>query len=178
MWAAEWDAPRVVDILLQHGADVNVRDKLGWMALFWAAKGRAPLVLEVLLQAGADRTVRDTNGLSALLVAETKGTKHAQRMTIVMRRPVFLFPWQDSSLLKLTGLEKTIFTIDWDVKEGWDWARPSCIMFNEVAWPVNTGPLVERPLEGEAGPDPVALGYAGLLDTQGFAAGVTSTLGA
>jgi hypothetical protein len=120
-WAAESDAPRVVDKLLQHGAEVNSRDNEGWTALFWGAVGGAPLVLEILLQGGADPTIRDTKGLSALLVAESNNVKHIERIRMVMQRLVFTFPWQDSSLLKLTGLEKKIFTRDWDVKPGWDW---------------------------------------------------------
>ena len=68
MSAARYGHERVVDVLLQHGAEVNLRNKdgvtplmyfgRGWTALMSAACSGCPAVVLRLLRAGADTSAR------------------------------------------------------------------------------------------------------------------------
>jgi ankyrin repeat protein len=72
--------PELIQILIDHGADVNARTKPGILSYnFWRdarTRGETPLhraaayasleIVERLLKAGADRAIRDVNGDSAL----------------------------------------------------------------------------------------------------------------
>ena len=80
--AAENGHTHLVDILLQHGADVNKKDRNGHTPLIRAAGNNHPAVVRQLLQAGADDAVRSTDnayaaeydiGSTALQMAEAKG---------------------------------------------------------------------------------------------------------
>jgi hypothetical protein len=51
--------PAVVELLLERGADPNVRGYFGAPALHWAAMGGHARVVELLLSSGAERSVRD-----------------------------------------------------------------------------------------------------------------------
>jgi ankyrin repeat protein len=88
MWAVKGDLssqvqPEVLEALVQHGADVNVRDDRGETALFGLVRyvedtldldsGRA--CIGVLLDAGADRNARNTEGKTALGVVAEKNSK-------------------------------------------------------------------------------------------------------
>ena len=65
---------RVVDLLLQRGAEVNLQDSKGRTALMKAAySNHDPTVVSRLLRAGADMTLHDVDGKTALKHAEEKG---------------------------------------------------------------------------------------------------------
>ena len=57
MRAAVEGAVEAVCVLLQHGADTEIRDEEGWTALHHACRAGQPLVVEVLLRSGAEPDV-------------------------------------------------------------------------------------------------------------------------
>jgi hypothetical protein len=58
--------PEVISVLVQTGADVNVRTAEGWTALMYAARDNAnPAVTTRLLQLGADPTLVNNDGFTA-----------------------------------------------------------------------------------------------------------------
>jgi len=56
--AARYGHERVVDLLLQRGAEVNLQDSDSWTALMYAARYGHERVVELLLQHGADVNLR------------------------------------------------------------------------------------------------------------------------
>jgi ankyrin repeat protein len=55
----------IAGLLLEVGADPNVRDSDGWTALAFAAYRRSASAVELLLEAGADAELEPTGGESA-----------------------------------------------------------------------------------------------------------------
>ena len=72
-FAAQEYRPEATELLLQHGAAVDVQDAYGntplWRAVF-ASRGRGE-VIKVLLSAGADKTMKNNHGVSPLDLANT-----------------------------------------------------------------------------------------------------------
>jgi ankyrin repeat protein len=60
-------------LLIERGADVNVRQRHGWTPLHGAADHGDVDVVEALLAAGADPLARHDDGLDAAGIAESKG---------------------------------------------------------------------------------------------------------
>ncbi len=60
----------VMELLIQRGADVNIRAMFGQTALHIAAEFGTPETVKVLLAHGADPHVADKNGLTALEIAK------------------------------------------------------------------------------------------------------------
>ena len=74
--------PSAVEILIQAGADVNLKalpSYGGWTPLHGAAARNSGAVVAVLLKYGADPTARDARGLTALQVAEQGGFADAAK---------------------------------------------------------------------------------------------------
>jgi ankyrin repeat protein len=57
---------KVVEVLIRHGAPVNVRDANGSTALHYAAMGNHGSVIQLLMEAGANPNQRDLNEQSPL----------------------------------------------------------------------------------------------------------------
>ena len=82
----------LVELLIEHGADVNARDMDGWTPLILASKyawdekgcgsGKLSRALVPLLQAGADVHARTSKGLTALMMAA--GTEMAGAVTTLL----------------------------------------------------------------------------------------------
>ncbi len=67
MLAASNNFSNIVEILLQHGADVNrVETSNGWTALIWAAKQGHDATVQTLLKHHADPSIKDYSGSTAL----------------------------------------------------------------------------------------------------------------
>ena len=64
--AASSEKPEIVELLLNKGADTEVRDESGETLLHWAAKKEILEVVELLIEKGADKEARDGNGNTPL----------------------------------------------------------------------------------------------------------------
>ena len=73
VWAAEEGHVAVVQLLLQHGANVNSADRDACTPLWWAAARGHITVARLLLNAGADATRRGCEGLTPLEAALDRG---------------------------------------------------------------------------------------------------------
>ena len=67
--AALWGHDAVAQILIEHRADVNVKNNFGATALHWAAEYGTAAIAELLLDAGADPNAGDSGGRTPLHVA-------------------------------------------------------------------------------------------------------------
>ncbi|MDP4550677.1 M48 family metallopeptidase [Alkalihalobacillus macyae] len=80
MFAVEEGSIMKVDLLLEAGADPNLRDIDGWPPLFYSIYSEAPdnlLISERLLEQGADSSAQDDQGMTALdLAEEMEDTAH------------------------------------------------------------------------------------------------------
>jgi ankyrin repeat protein len=72
---AELDGTRVpmVALLLDRGADINLRDNDDWTPLMWAAWSGLPKVADTLLARGAEVATADRQGNTALIIAARRG---------------------------------------------------------------------------------------------------------
>ena len=71
--AIRHNAPRAVRYLIKAGADVNIQDDTGRIALVEAAKGKKWPIMMDLINAGADVNVRDIYSDTALMFAAVGG---------------------------------------------------------------------------------------------------------
>jgi ankyrin repeat protein len=65
----------IVGLLLDHGADVNAKDKLGWTVLHRAAFDGQKEMVGYLVTRGADLNAKNNNGWTPLHCAAFKGHK-------------------------------------------------------------------------------------------------------
>jgi len=63
----------VVEILLDHGALVDLKDYTGWTALMVASQAGHADTVKLLLEHGADKSLQDGRGSSALSVVKNAG---------------------------------------------------------------------------------------------------------
>ena len=61
-------------MLLDRGADVNMKDSKGYTALMWASYFGSPEMVNILLDRGADVNVTDKFGDTALIIASKWGS--------------------------------------------------------------------------------------------------------
>jgi len=74
MMAAFEGFAEVVELLLDHGSEVDRRDGAGRTALMYASSGPFPQTVELLIQRGADINLIDTTeGWTALMFAASEG---------------------------------------------------------------------------------------------------------
>src|SRR5690606_21308787 len=75
MLAARAGATRVAEVLVQHGADVGVRERWrGQTALMWAADSASPDIMKLLVEHGADVEVRaSANDWPTQVTSEPRG---------------------------------------------------------------------------------------------------------
>lgn len=78
--AADESYRKVVKLLLQAGAKVNVAAKHGCTPLTLATRVGDPEVVKLLLDAGANTTAKDLNGETAMRIAIRKGNKELQQL--------------------------------------------------------------------------------------------------
>ena len=73
IWASRNRFSQIVNHLIANGADANVANNKGYIALMWDSKfGRAQPV-EFLIETGVDINARGRNGDTALILASKKG---------------------------------------------------------------------------------------------------------
>jgi uncharacterized protein len=85
MWAAINNNQLIGKILLEHGANVNVRDKLGNTALHWAAQYDSLGVMHQLLAFGCEVNPQNRQGVTPLMMAANKGRADAVRMLLAAK---------------------------------------------------------------------------------------------
>jgi ankyrin repeat protein len=73
-WAVLREQTAAVDLLLQAGADANVRNRNGMFPLYLAALNGNTALVQQLLDAGADVNERLPNGETALMTASATGS--------------------------------------------------------------------------------------------------------
>ena len=81
--------PPGIRSLVRAGADVNARDRNGFMALHVACVCGHRSVVELLLQAGADANARDAFGFAALHMAAQEGRRDVVELLVRSGAP----PW-------------------------------------------------------------------------------------
>jgi ankyrin repeat protein len=67
------DAPQLVQTMLEHGADLNMKDHDGWTPLMGAASANHPKTIGVLLDHGVNINAKAQNGCTALLAVAPNG---------------------------------------------------------------------------------------------------------
>jgi ankyrin repeat protein len=70
MKAISHERLKIVSLLLEHGADVNVKAPTGTNALIRAAEQNHSAIVGLLLEHGADAAVKDANDRTALYFAK------------------------------------------------------------------------------------------------------------
>ncbi|NBX71429.1 ankyrin repeat domain-containing protein, partial [bacterium] len=66
----------IVELLLERGADVHVKDNNGSTALMWAAGSGNQNMVKLLLERGADIHAKNNNGWTALMLAAGSGNQN------------------------------------------------------------------------------------------------------
>ena len=69
MGAARYGHERVVELLLRHGAEINLQDSNGGTALMLAARNGHERVVELLIRRGAEINLQNSDGGTALMIA-------------------------------------------------------------------------------------------------------------
>lgn len=83
MRASYFGKSEIVDILLDAGANINLRDFNGATALIWAAKGGDPDIVQSLIRAGSNIDFQSIWGETALIGASVNNNLGAVRTLIL-----------------------------------------------------------------------------------------------
>lgn len=74
-------ACKIVEFLINKGADINAKDELGNTALIYATYGSDNIdMIECLLSLGADKEIKNNNGVTALMVAMVQEDEEAMEL--------------------------------------------------------------------------------------------------
>lgn len=74
MIAARMGQLKVLEFLIDSGADIHMRGPGGYDAVFWAAESDQPQALALLIKAGAPPETEGTNGFTAVMAAADAGS--------------------------------------------------------------------------------------------------------
>ncbi len=85
MRAALFDYIELVGILIDAGADVNLKDRRGFTAFHYAAQEKCEQVAQKLIDAGADVNSQDVNGNSPLSSAVFYSRGEGQLIRVLRR---------------------------------------------------------------------------------------------
>jgi ankyrin repeat protein len=77
LYAARNGRAEVVKLLLQKGADIDIRNHLGWSALMMASWWGRTAIMTLLLDGGAPINAQSQSGLTPLMLAANMGRTNA-----------------------------------------------------------------------------------------------------
>ena len=90
----------IMRVLLDHGADINIRDRQGRTSISWAAQYGFKESLKLFLERGADITIKDNEGQTPLDWAVTMGNNEAAEILkahtsnpVTQPKKGFRWPW-------------------------------------------------------------------------------------
>lgn len=87
-WAANCNNVRMIELLLDRGADINVQlepNAGGYTPLHAAAMFNRSEAAKVLIKRGADIRLADVNGLTALQLAERRGNNNNKIVSVMKK---------------------------------------------------------------------------------------------
>ena len=84
-WAGQKNHPEVVQVLIDAGADIEVKDEEGYSPLLRVSKSGALNVVKMLVEAGADVCVTDNKGRTCLIFAAHKGHTETVRYLVGLK---------------------------------------------------------------------------------------------
>lgn len=96
---------RIVELLLEHNADVNAKSKEDDSALLWAAIGGNATVIEMLLDRKASINDINKRGFTALMKASERGNDIAVRCLISHGADKWIVNFSDQDAMKLAWLQ-------------------------------------------------------------------------
>ncbi|MCP4152398.1 MAG: hypothetical protein GY757_31965 [bacterium] len=80
MGAADFNAPGIIDILCENGAEIDAQDTNGETALIRGVRFSHPAVVENLLERGANKELKDNNGKKPIEWVKEKKHKGIKKM--------------------------------------------------------------------------------------------------
>lgn len=90
--AAERGRADIVELLLAHGAKVNLKDAEGKMPLHYAVSWRHVHIVEILLAHGAEVNIKGAEGKTPLLLAAESGSAQVVEMLLAHKADLSLEP--------------------------------------------------------------------------------------
>ena len=73
---------KVVQVLINHGADVNAKRSFGWRPLHFASNNGRLEIVRLLINSGADLNVRDNDDWTPLLLASVEGHREVVQVLL------------------------------------------------------------------------------------------------
>lgn len=77
---------KVIDLLLDHGVDVDARDEMGYTPLHRAAKNGSPRAFAALLKRGADPSARANDGVTPLHLAAKCRSENSTAIAVLLMK--------------------------------------------------------------------------------------------
>jgi len=71
---SNYDQREIVRMLIERGADVNIKNSKGMTALMIASRGGRTEIVRMLIERGADVNIKNSNGKTALMLAKPGST--------------------------------------------------------------------------------------------------------
>jgi len=90
-----------VQLLISEGADINMRNRMGWTPLHTAIRSNRQAVTEFLIAKGADVNAKDNSGQTALLAAVYTGQKDTVELLITKGADVNVMGGRGDNALSL-----------------------------------------------------------------------------
>ncbi len=81
--AVEFFNREIMQLLIEHGANVNAAESGGWTPLHFAANEPQPDAIPILVSAGANLRARDSDGRTPLQLAQNKG--HSREVALLQK---------------------------------------------------------------------------------------------
>ncbi len=94
---------RIFELLISHGAKVNLRDSEGFTALMYAARSENPLMLKLLLSHRANVNTQAKNGRTALMEAANEGELENVRILLQAGADVNLKDDEGETAMSMTS---------------------------------------------------------------------------